>query len=122
MPIYGTCKVCGGETIDYGCVKCESGKARRLQEQVDELVKGHPKCPVCKGSGKFQDSTDGGVEVQCDCAANIYLQLVEAEKVIESVREGIRIIPGRRVYFREGSLDAVWKSMVAYDALKRGGS
>ena len=40
MPIYGTCKTCGGETIDYGCVNCENRahkdwKARAEKAEAD---------------------------------------------------------------------------------------
>lgn len=37
MAIYGTCKVCEGETRNYACVKCELGENEKLRERVREL-------------------------------------------------------------------------------------
>lgn len=42
---------------------------------------GHKGCPACHGEGKFQDSTEGGIWVACDCASNIYAELEELRRI-----------------------------------------
>jgi len=37
MAIEGTCSVCGGTTIDYGCLNCIAAERDRLKEEVSDL-------------------------------------------------------------------------------------
>jgi hypothetical protein len=37
MGIEGTCSVCGGTTIDYGCLNCITAERDRLKEEVTRL-------------------------------------------------------------------------------------
>jgi hypothetical protein len=37
MAIEGTCSVCGGTTLDYGCLNCVTAERDRLKEEVAEL-------------------------------------------------------------------------------------
>ena len=37
MAIEGTCSVCGGTTIDYGCLNCITAERDRLKEEVSDL-------------------------------------------------------------------------------------
>ncbi len=40
MPIGGTCKDCGGETVDYVCVKCLCDENDKLHAEIDRLKRG----------------------------------------------------------------------------------
>lgn len=37
MGIEGTCSVCGGDTVDYGCLNCIMAERDRLKEEVAHL-------------------------------------------------------------------------------------
>lgn len=37
MAIEGTCSVCGGTTIDYGCLNCITAERDRLKEEITHL-------------------------------------------------------------------------------------
>ncbi len=43
-----------------------------LQAQVEELKKPIKWCPGCRGDGWFVDSTEGGLQLKCDCLASIH--------------------------------------------------
>ena len=55
-------------------------------EKIERTPKPHPKYPACHGSGTFQASDEGGMWVDCDCAANMYRELKEANEELAQVR------------------------------------
>jgi len=59
----------------------------RVERLEKELVKAkkalvHHLCPACHGAGEFNDSTEGGLTVQCDCAVNLAGAWLSTKKLL----------------------------------------